>query len=390
MKCVENSAVASAKNWILNSGIQIADGPNIGGFNSWFDMKENSYSYVYSEITGYGITTLLHLGNYFDDAEYLDKAALAADWLIAKAGHPCGGVRTRDYYKESGGSRHYSFKRGNIYAFDNGMVLYGMINLYKRTKDMKHLEFAGQIADFLIKNMVKPDGLLWAVFDTETGKKTDESDKWSTQSGSYHAKLAMAFTDLFEVTGDAIYKETALNLCGASLSFQEASGRFITSRSEGSTHLHPHSYSAEGLLYAGAYFDKEEFIESAERAVKWALDSQMPDGGLPKKYDGKEFIPFYRSDILAQMLRLGTILRDEGRLGPGYDPVLEKLKDKLVSFQYSGEGDQSGGFFYGTDLEGTTRQHINSWCTMFALQALIMYDEFSTNDKITYKLDCLI
>ena len=390
MKNVKSCGIEAAKKWILSSGIQNTVGTNSGGFNSWFDLQDNSYSYVYSEITGYGMTTLLYLGSRFGDDAYLDKAASAADWLISLASHPCGGVKTREYYKQQEGADHYSFDRGNIYAFDNGMVLYGMINLYKCAKDKKYLEFAQRIADFLINTMIKPDGLLWAIFDSVSGEKEDAPWKWSSQSGSYHAKLAMGFTDLFDVVGDELYKKAAIKLCRASLAFQEESGRFITSRTDGSTHLHPHSYSAEGLLYAGRYFGEVEFIDSAERAVRWALDNQTQDGGIPKKYDGKNFIPFYRSDILAQILRLGTILCGVGKLSDEYELSLERLKDKLISFQYSGDESQSGGFLYGTDLEGTERQHLNSWCTMFALQALMVYEEFLESDKKINKIEYFV
>ncbi|MFC1570706.1 hypothetical protein ACFL4E_02875 [Candidatus Omnitrophota bacterium] len=193
----------------------------------------------------------------------------------------------------------------------------------------------------------------------------------------------LGFTDLFDVTGDEKYKKAAFNLCRSSLTFQKDSGRFVTSRSDESTHLHPHAYSAEGLLYAGVYFKKEEFIDSAVKAVEWALDSQLADGGIPKKFENGNFIPFYRSDILAQMLRLGVLLRGLRKLDMKYDVHLEKLYKKLLSFQYLGPGEQSGGFFYGTSLDGVERAHLNSWCTMFAFQAMIMYEDiYLTNSKI--------
>jgi len=187
-----------------------------------------------------------------------------------------------------------------------------------------------------------------------------------------------------------LYKQAALKLCRGSLSVQDACGRFVTSRTDKSTHLHPHSYSAEGLLYTGLFFDEEEFISSANRAVKWALDNQASDGGVPKKYDGKKFIPYYRSDILAQILRLGTILCATGNMDARYEPALEKLKEKLISFQHLDQGSQSGGFLYGTDLEGTQKMHLNSWCTMFALQALMMYEDFLACGKKINKLENFI
>ncbi len=382
--------ITLAKDWLLRSGIQNAEGPRAGGVNSWFDMAEGGYSYVYSEITGYGITTLLYLGDRFGDGQCLERAGAAAEWLMSNAAHPCGGVRTRDYYNETEESDLYSFDSGNIYAFDNGMVLYGMVNLYRRTQDRRHLDFALRIADFLIKKMARSDGLFFAVFDAGTGNPEDVSRKWSSQRGSYHGKLALGFIDLFDVTGDETYESAALALCRGCMDFQEDSGRFITSRADKSTHLHPHCYSAEGLLYAGMRFDNDEFIDSAALALKWALDNRRSDGGIPKKFDGERFIPYYRSDVLAQVLRLGVILCGIGKLGVEYIPELERLRNRLLGFQYTEKGPQAGGFFYGTTLNGSSKKHLNSWCTMFAVQALCMYADICEDNGTIDKMECFV
>lgn len=369
-----NSEITLAKEWLLNSGIQDLEGPERGGFNSWFDLDSSRYSYVYPEITGYGITTLLFLNGLFG-GNFAERARLAAKWLEKKALHPCGGVRTG--------------KDENIYAFDNGMVLYGLVNLYKTGGDERHLEFAEKIASFLLNDMKKADGLFYAVYNPGTGKKEDSGRKWSSRSGSYHAKLALGFTDLYDATKDKVYKDTALTLCERCLTFQEPSGRFITSRIDNSTHLYPHAYSAEGLLYAGMYFGRDDFISASEKAVRWALESQCRDGSIPKMFDGERFIAYYRTDILAQILRLGIVLQAMGRLG-GYSHALRKLKNRLLTFQYLGDDSQKGGFYYGFTLDGERKKHINSWCSMFALQALIMYEKLREENKDITRLECFI
>ena len=377
MRSVKSGEAVLAKEWLLHSGIQNIEGSNTGGFNAWFELDQKSYSYAYSEITGYGITTLLYLEDHFEgEQNFLAGAVSAAEWLMTHAIHPCGGVKTRDYYHATEESHLYSFDSDNIYAFDNGMVLYGIVNLYKRTGEKKYLDFARYIAEFLIKDMLKEDGLFFAVFNVSNGTRQDDPWKWSSQSGSYHAKLALGFTDLFDVTGEEKYKEIVLRLCRKCITFQEGSGRFITSRADNTTHLHPHCYSAEGLMYAGAYFGEDEFIESATHATTWIFDNQLPDGGIPKKFTGKEFMNYYRSDILAQSLRLGLLMGVMDKIDETYFTYFDDLRKKLIDFQYMEENDQAGGFFYGTTLDGSEKQHLNSWCTMFAVQALIMYDRF--------------
>ncbi|MFH1837577.1 MAG: glycoside hydrolase family 88 protein [Candidatus Omnitrophota bacterium] len=381
--------ICMAKDWLLNSGIQNTDGKNQRGFNAWFDLETAEYPYIYSEITGYGITTLLYLKKFFDE-EFSSRAISAADWLIDNAMDESGGVKTRYYHEAMDETDIYSFENGNLYAFDNGMVLYGMINLYKDSRDEKYLKISKKVASFMIDHMRKSDGFFYASYNPKTKEREDSSRKWSTQSGSYHAKLALGFTDLYEVTKEEMYKDVTISLCEKAIELQDVSGRFITSRADNSTHMHPHAYSAEGLLYTGIYFEENDLIDSAERAVKWSLDSQNPDGGIPKKHDGQDFVNLYRTDILAQILRLGALLKSLGRLDEIYSSKLEKLRNSLLFFQYKENDRQKGGFYYGFTLDGKKKEHINSWCSMFALQALIMYEEFYVKNNSTDDLRCFI
>jgi len=39
------------------------------------------------------------------------------------------------------------------------------------------------------------------------------------------------------------------------------------------------------------------------------------------------------------------------------------------------DGVQMGSFYYGYTLNGEKKDHLNSWCTMFSIQVLMMYGE---------------
>jgi hypothetical protein len=82
-----------AARWMLTSGIQ-ADN---GGVHAWHDLKDGNNSYLYSEITGYAMTTLLFLFRLYKDEIFLEKARSAAKWIVDEALHSCGGVKTRLY-----------------------------------------------------------------------------------------------------------------------------------------------------------------------------------------------------------------------------------------------------------------------------------------------------
>src|SRR3989344_2605622 len=141
--------INSAKNWLLNSGIQNLEGEHKGAFNSWFDVNNKNYPYAYSEITGYAITTLLFLYKLEKKEIYLKRAKLAANWLINKATHKSGGILCRYFYDKT--EFRGSFENEEMFLFDSGMVLNGIINLYEITKDEKYKNFAIKICDYSLK-----------------------------------------------------------------------------------------------------------------------------------------------------------------------------------------------------------------------------------------------
>jgi len=345
-----------ATDWLLSSGIQ----SKAGGFHSWYDLEKKDHSYLYSEITGYGITALLFLSELLKDKKIIKKAEKAAEWIERIAIHPCGGVRTRLYKEDSRADAAYSFSGARIFSFDTGMVLYGLISLYKVTNKKRHLDIATKLGDFIIDKMQNSDGSLSPIYDANIEELIEPCDKWSSQSGAFGAKVSMGITDLYRVTKKEKYKEASLKLCNHAISLQDKSGRFITDRLSGSTHVHPHSYAAEGLWYTGTCLDEDKFIRSARGATEWIFN-HLASSGINELYSPIEnsFNDFMRTDILAQSMRLGIIFSIKEKI--------EKLKDLLMGYQYT-SGGQRGGFLYSVD-----DKHLNSWCSMFALQALALY-----------------
>jgi|TARA_B100001964_G_C14245278_1_gene607115 hypothetical protein len=359
-------------NWLINSGIQNNVDPDKGGFNAWYSLKNKSYPFIYSEITGYGITTLLFLNSLKENENYLNKAKAAADWIINQAMDESGGIYTRKFYESKNAEDHYSFDKGNIFTFDSGMVLFGMANLYENTKEEKYLEASKKIANFIIR-LQKEDGKIFAFYNTKTDEKGDADDKWSNQSGAFHAKVAMGILKTFEITNNKKYKKAAINLCNSAFEFQQDDGRFITNTRDKTTLQHPHCYTAEGLLYCGLKLDNKTFIDSAVKAISWSIMSQNDNGGIPQIFNPKGgFIKHERTDILAQVLRLAIFMKK--KLNTGFDLTsIDKLKDRLTSFINVKENTQKGGLFYGFESNGQKYEDLNSWCTMFAINAFNYY-----------------
>ena len=356
-----------AKQWLLNSGIQNLDGEHKGAFNSWYDINKNNYEYAYSEITGYGINMLMFLYSLEKDEIFLERAKLAADWLINKAKHKSGGILTRYFYDKS--SFMGSFENEEIFSFDCGMVLNGMTSLYKISKDKKYLEFCEELANFMINKMQKQDGSFYAVYDAKNNKLIDDGEKWSTQSGCLHAKLSIGLINLYEITKNNKYLESSKKICDYSLQYLKDNGRFVTFSKTGDTLFHPHCYAAEGLYVAGNYFNNKEYLSAAEKSSLYLFSIQLENGGIPQLFKNNKLIEFERTDILAQSLRMGILFSDKID-----NDKLKKLATRLLEFQNL-KGEQKGGFIYGYDDSRKKYEHVNSWCTMFALQALGLFNQ---------------
>lgn len=371
----EKEPLQLVAQWILSSGIQSES----GGFYAWYDLQDKSYPYLYSEITGYGITSLLYLYKTLKDKIFIEKAEQSAEWIIRYSLHPCGGIRTRLYQDDEKADKRYSFQGENIFSFDTGMVLYAMVNLYTQTKDERFLKISKMLAKFLLDKMQNKDGSLSAIYNARAREIVPpRDDKWSNQPGGFHAKVSLGLVELFKVTQDESYHNAAIRLCEYALSTQDNSGRFITDRQSRTTHIHPHCYAAEGLWYTGVSFGISKFIQSAKKATEWVYNFVSSDG-INELYDpsSQRFNMFQRSDILAQVLRLGLIF--------SFKHKIEELREVLLGYQYHGkDAGQRGGFLF---CKGN--QHINSWCSMFAIQALALYKDKDLIPKET-KIDLFI
>lgn len=347
-----------AINWLLNSGIQNKD----GGINSWYDPNSRRYPYIYSEITGYGVSTLSYLYDRYKKQVFLKSAIKSGDWLLKNIKK--GTIKSIYEYKKSSRKTICSYKQNTYHSFDNGVILKALLDLYSITKENKYISKSYEIAEKLA-GMQKSTGLFHPIFDADKKKFIDEPFKWSTQSGPYHAKIAMGLTEFHNITREDWTKKSAIKICEAILRKQLKEGRFVTYADKETTHVHPHCYALEGLIFTGINFRRSNFLAAAEDGIQWMFDNQKENGGIGYSCNNLGFSPFERTDVLAQMYRLGFLLKKMPEL------KLDQLLNRLLQYQYTtGPKKIKGAFKFGYDLNGQRLDHANAWCTMFAIQAM--------------------
>ena len=357
--------INAATQWFNKSGIQIDEerqdttGKNMhGGIHAWFNLETKEHSYIYSEITGYALTTLAYMHDALGEHTFTkDRIRAAADWLV-RTQDPTGAAHTAFYTTQEPAQT----KRRGFHMFDSGMVYNGLAHAYRTTGEQTYLDAAERSAKWCIAQQ-RPDGSFPARIDVATGEIIDTDETWSTQPGAFHGKLAIGFLNLFDITKDDIYLRATEKLLEATLAYQQPDGRFLTYGEKDGTHLHPHSYAVEGLYVAAAVLENDTYLDAARRGIQWSVD-QIQDGIAPRFVHSGTPTLAERVDILAQTYRLAQLLDVDA-------PSLHDLREKLLSYQYEGDVEsQNGGFLFGKMSDGTTARHVNSWVTMFALQAI--------------------
>ncbi len=375
----KSDPISGLSRWLLHSGTQnlSRDPKKRGGFAAWYEIDRDLYPFLYSEITGYALTTLVFLNSFSPDRLQIRRAELAADWLMRCARLPKGGVKTRYYLVKDYETPNYSFHHGRVYTFDTAIVAYGALQLYKATQKKRYLDWAWEMTHFMLQKMRRPDGLFHAYYDSVPARTGEDLEKWSDQAGSFHAKLALHFTDLWRITRDPRLKRTTCDLLDASLGLQRREGRFITNLGDGSTHLHPHCYTMEGIVYAAFHMELKKYLKPLKKAMLWTLTAVGEDGSISTMHKDGQFDFHERSDIVAQVLRMGSILYAMGVCrDAGTAVLLKKIREHLALFLYPGKSDQRGGMLYGAATDGRVRVHLNTWCAMFALQAFRYHDQY--------------
>ncbi len=350
----------AAASWLLDSGVQNLSGEeqHFGSFADWYDLGAHRYHAAYPEITGYGIKALLFLERNGYGNGAAQRGIHAARWLTDVASLKTRGGFVDKVHLAGAG-------KGKVaYTFDAGMILNGLAMLNSSKKDAMALELSIKTADWLLGEMEGAGGGIYPYEPRGTSLKI----KWSTQSGSFHSKLAIGFNQLAAATGKAQYSKAADVLCKFALSKQQENGRFITDHTDQSTYTHAHCYSTEGLFYYGITENNEKCLDAALRAAEWLRGMQLEDGGISRSFVNGKRTEDEGSDILSQALRIWKIASAAGN--DDFKDECERGYSRLLELQMDdGDPHVNGGFIYGYD-KGKRVENVNSWATMFALQAL--------------------
>lgn len=339
--------VVRVEDWLLHSGVALAEGDHRGGVAGWLD-DQGKPEFVYLEIVGYYLTTMAWLASGAAsspaNAETARQRAVdAAAWIERVLDGP--ELPPTRWYLEP----RADWRNEAVFTFDLAMAARGLGQcarlgvVPRRTLD--------RLCD--VMNQISRDSDILASH-VLTGAGPELGPRWSTRPGPHHLKAAAGVAGLPDWAATGRLAAVAERTCR----------HWTTALDEGDwpcLETHALLYGLEGILNAPGL----AALDAAERIYIRLMESQSSDGTLAERVDlssadgGR-----VRSDVLAQALRIGLLLRARGYLADAqWGERLDRLADALVGFVRF-----DGGLLFAKDQTIS-----NAWCAMFAHQALYLH-----------------
>jgi hypothetical protein len=328
--------------WFLSSPIYI-DGAYVAFYSS------KSSGPPYPEITAYAISLSCILYRQTKEHRFAERAETCAEYLIKISKN--GGIP--------------SLSDNLTYAFDTGIFISSMFDLYEITRKKGYVDEAKKSLDWLDS--------LWNKNLFSAVDKIPEKKDWVHLPSVHLVKLAIPLIKASRLLCDNRYEKTALELLRNFGRLQNQEGAFRVNENSRIIMTHPHCYATEGFLYAYYALKLEEFLETATKASNWLKEIQNPDGSFYRQYttDGfndpnsklKIIGRVKTSDATAQATRIWKLLgTNQDRIMTAYrflDSQTEKDGLKLFSYRFPVARIISGG-------------HVYSWPTFFYLHSLLL------------------
>jgi len=331
--------------WILNA--QKAT-PN-GGVSAWYHLDKGWCPASYPEVTGYIIPTFFDLYRITGDKEYYNAAMNMARWLLS--------IQLDDGSFTVMPGIWSTIESKIPYVFDTGQVVAGLLRSWKETGKQDYLKAAEKAG-------------LW-ICSIQRGNGSFPLTPITNETHTYHTRVSWMLLQLFEETGNELFKEVAIkNLDWALTNKRE--NCWITPTPKEITHFI--AYAVRGLLESGYILNNDRYILAAQCTADKLLALQLEDGSLYGSYDSS-WKPTTSSSCLTGnlqiaiiWLRLYDITRNEKYISAAKKAV--EYVSKTQSLTSTSPGVR-GGIAGSNPIDGDycPRMYL-SWATKFFIDAV--------------------
>jgi len=314
-------------DWLFSLIVEAPDGL----LPAW--TEDGRPSYPYPEATGYFLSLLAYLYHMTGQTRLIQPATATAHAL---AGALIGSI---------GAGRH-----GQIFLFDTVVCLRGLndfLVVFPASSDRSIRPAITAAAERLARTARRLIDERRAGF----GFSAPEESRWSRR---YNVHLLKSLQQLHACRPDLLDSEEVDGEIRRFLAERFRNGFFHVDEDRSRVYLHAHCYAMEGLLGARPRLTPSILARLTEMAERLAT-AQLPNGALPRFWPpvGR---PDPAVDTTAQVVRLWQCLDPSG-----FRDAIARALDFVATMAAPG-----GGVRYTP--AGT---HLNSWTTIFAIQALL-------------------
>ncbi|MGK7914651.1 MAG: hypothetical protein AB4038_03775, partial [Prochloraceae cyanobacterium] len=245
-------------------------------------------------------------------------------------------------------------KQGKIYVFDSCIAINGLLNykkyLNQKVSEGSLLRMATFVTELLRHRLI--------LLDQDLKPSLVESH-WSKVFGASMLKTVIALDALTQETGDTTYLELGLEIAEEVVAKCFNNGYFRIFSDNDAVYCHAHCYALEGLLHLQArgytYTNVASILKAGvEQLQTWQND----DGSLYNWYNSANKQQLKVTDATAQAIRIWLAVDRQA-----YSKNIERGLNFLARCQSS-----EGGLYYHAGSKD-----VNSWASIFALQALDWY-----------------
>ncbi len=352
---ISTSPVLMASALRAISWIERAQDADSSGGVPAFYQPLRGWAHPYPETTGYIIPTFLALAERLDRPQLAQRAILMGNWLL-RIQYPDGAFP---------GSVWVAGKQAQKSIFNSGQILFGLIALWKATKETRWKDAGLRCARWLLSNQ-DSDGAWrrYAYRDTFHVYKTRVA--WAIGLAGKH------WEDAQLVDGSIRNVENAIG-------FQDQNGWFEYASFDAGVApvLHTFVYTVQGVLEVGLLFQREDFIDRAVLSSQALSQCQGPDGSLPGRVDRHFSCANFRCLTgIAQQIIVWSRLHQVGDLRGNWQLNSMAALNYLQRIQVSKPGHiNDGGFAGSSPLWGPyMRFRYPNWATKFYLDAVIAHE----------------
>ncbi len=304
--------------------------------------------------------------------KFLERAKTAANWLINNAQKNDGSFQC--LFLVDNKLRHLKKKELRTYTFDNGVIINGLVNLYKITKNNKYLRASIKCANLIETKFTKSNGELSPIYDYKKKIFYENKENWSEKPGPYHVKVSIGLVNLYNVTRIQKYLNLAKNINHAYLKHRNNFGDFISTKK--TTNFHPFLYAIEGYWSTSKYIKLNNLNKLLKKSILWFI-SKSKNNRLPRLKVNSKFFYSERIDIYSQALRMLILLNLNKK------KIMGEILKKIVNYQFITKNKiNNGSFSWGKFSDGKKSNHSNCWVTAFSIQSLLIFSNIKAKSLL--------